>query len=464
LAKLHAARCPTCGANIQVPPHAQSITCRYCSNVITVQHQKPPPMQMHGVPSTTLYIDPEEIAKAGRKVGCIIASAIGLSILAPLVIGVIVWGAGRAKSKVRPFPAECAYSETIELSGDWTGTGPVIAKAEHGCKIRITNAKLKAPSLIDASTSNVEITLENVTLETTSAAIKGDSNLKVHLVNTTITSGDAAIKAGHNLTFDATASKVSGKKAALDMEANAKIALKNASELTSEGTAVKTKSSLVFDAEGGKIDGAEGAIVATSGAKITGKNVIFSSKAGETMHFTSSTTLDLTDGAITSTGESAIQSDGGDYTFAGTKIQGTSAISGGNGLKLKATKKAAMVGTSGDGIELTSNGNVVLTDATVDGARAGIKSTLNLKMKTSQGARIAGKSGGIATGHNFELDATNTTIDGGSAAGLSFDANAKVTLQQGALKGTPALKSTYKPGTLALDGTKVEGEQQLAKR
>jgi hypothetical protein len=308
LAKLHAARCPSCGANIQVPPHAHSIQCRYCANVITVQHQKPPPMaQMPGIPTTTLYIDPEEIARAGSRVGCIIMGAIGAIVLLPVLIGVIAWGGGQMKSKVRPFPAECAHSETIELSGDWTGTGPVIAKADHGCKIHISHAKLKAPTLVKTNTSNVEITLEDVTLETTDSAIQGNANLKIHLINATITSaGDTAIKVGHNLQLDATASKISGKKAALDMEANAKLTFKNATELTSEGTAIKTKSGLSIDAEGGKIDGGDGAIVATSGAKIGAKNVIFSSK-GETLRFTSGATLDLTDGAITSRHAKVIQ-------------------------------------------------------------------------------------------------------------------------------------------------------------
>ena len=113
---------------------------------------------------------------------------------------------------------------------------------------------------------------------------------------------------------------------------------------------------------------------------------------------------------------------------------------------------------------MTSNGNLVFVDATVEGARAAIKSTLNLKVKPSQGARLTGKSGGIATGHNFELDGNGATIDGGTGPGLLFDANGRITLQQGVLKGTPAFRTTYKPQVLTLDGTKVEGEQQIQKR
>lgn len=424
-------------------------------------------MHMHGIPSTTLYIDPEEIAKAGRRVATIVMVAVGLSVVLPLVIGLVIWGSGRVKSSVKPFPAECAFGETVELSGDWSGTGPVIAKAEHGCKIHITNAKLKAPTLIKANTSNVEITLQNVTLETTDTAIQGDSNTKLHLLNTTITSsGDIAIKTGHNLEMDASASKITAKKAVLDTQANAKLAFKNATELSTDGVAIKTSSGLVLDVEGGKIDGGEGAIVATSGAKLTAKNVIFSSKTGETMKVTSSMTLDATDGAITSNGESAIECDGGDLSFAGTKVQGTtSAITGNNGLKLKATKKAAFVATGGDALVLTSNGNITLTDASLEGSRRGIKATVNTKLKPTQGARITGKNGGVSTGHNLEVDATNATIDGGTGPGIELEgANAKIQMQGGVLKGTPALKGTYKPQVLTLEGTRIEGEQQIPKR
>ena len=420
---------------------------------------------MAGIPSTTLYIDPEEIAKAGRRVGCIIAGAIGVMVLLPAIIGVIAWGGGHVKSKVRPFPAECGHSEEIELSGDWTGTGPVIAKADYGCKIHISNAKLKAPTLIKTSSAGVEITLENVTLETTETAIQGDSNLKVRLVNTTITStGDVAIKLGHNPVLDATASKINGKKAALDLEPNGKLTFKNGTEIRSEGIGIKTKSGMNIDAEGGRIEGGESAITATSGTKITAKNLVIDSK-GETLRFTSGTMLDLTDGAITSSGESAIESDGGDFTLAGTKVQGVaSAISGKNGLKLKASKKAALVATTGDCLDLTSNGKITLSDASLEGARYAIKSTVNLELKLSQGARITGKKGGVSTDSNLDIDATGATIDGGNGPGIDFDSGGKIQMQQGTLKGTPAIKTTYKPNTLSLDGTKVEGEQQIPKR
>lgn len=466
LAKLHAARCPSCGANIQVPPHAHSITCRYCSNVITVAHQKPPPTVTQGVPSTTLYIDPEEIARAGRRFGCIIAGAVGVMVLLPAILGIVAWSGGWLKSKVKPFPAECDHNETIELSGDWTGTGPVVARVEPGCKIHITNAKLKAPALMRTSATNVELTLEDVTLETTGPAIEGGSNLAVRLANTTITSSaDAAIKAGHNLALEASASKITGRTTALDVEANPKLTFENATELTSsDGVAIKTKSGMSIDMDGGKIQGARGAILATSGTKITAKSVIFDSKA-ETLRFTSGTRLDLTDGAITSSGESAITCDGGHFTFAGTKIHGVSnAIQAKNGLELKATKKAALVSTISDAVELTSNATITLVDASIDGARNAIKSTVNTKVKLSQGARVIGRKGGIVADSNLEVDATGATIDGGSGPGLDFDSGAKIQMQGGALAGSPAIKASYKPSSLTLDGTNIEGEQQIPKR
>ena len=47
---------------------------------------------------------------------------------------------------------------------------------------------------------------------------------------------------------------------------------------------------------------------------------------------------------------------------------------------------------------------------------------------------------------------------------VQFDANGKIQMQQGGLKGTPALKTAHRPITIAFEGTKVEGEQQVSKR
>lgn len=491
MAKLRAARCPTCGANLQIPPNAPHVTCRYCGNLITIEHKKPPPMQlqmqMQGVPSRTLYIDPEEAARAGRSVGCMIMGITLVTVLLPLTIGLGPMVVGRIKRAIRPFPAECGVNEQIELSGDFSGTGPVIASAGVNCKILIKKSHLKGSTLLKTSASNVEVTLVDTTVETTEGLVdsgsnmkvsitggtvksggtvlSGDSNLKVTLENTTIEStGDTAIKTGYNLKLSATNAKIIGKKAALDTKANADLTLKKGSEIASAaGTALKTESGLKMDAEGGKIEGGEGAIVATSGAKITAQGTAFSAKE-KALAFSSGADLDLRDGSITSQKDAAIECDGGHFTLTGTKVQGASSgIEAKNGVDLRATKKASIVSTGGDAIVLTSNGELTFDDASAEGARRALKSTVNTKLKLRPGARFSGKRGGVYAESNLELESTGATIEGGSGAAIETGYNAKVVLQDGVVKGSPALSFSGRPQVLTIDGTRVDGDKKIGR-
>src|SRR5262249_4756996 len=176
---------------------------------------------------------------------------------------------------------------------------------------------------------------------------------------------------------------------------------------------------------------------------------------------TSGLKLDFTEGSITSTAEPAIVSDGGELTLNNTKIQGTDAMQAKNGVKLKASKKTRIIGTTGFGIVATSNSDITLNDASVEAATKAFKGSVNTKMKLAAGARLAGKRGGIETEGNFELDATGATIEGGSGPALMTGYNARIAFRQGALKGNPAIQTERKPSSLELDGTKVEGEQKI---
>jgi hypothetical protein len=493
VAKLLAKRCPTCGANISFPPNVHHVPCRYCGNVIHVEHKKPPP-EFHpfgtpgGIPTTTLYVDPDEIARAGRQVGLIITVVTLGTVLLPVLIFAIPAGLKLAKKSARPYPIECGINETVEVSGNWEGTGPVIANAGVNCKVKISKAKLKAKTLLgQSSPANVSIVLEDVTLETTDVALKATNNLKVEvkggsikspanaivsesnlaltLENTTIEStGETALKAAYNLKLDATNAKLVGKKAGLDADANADLSLKQGSELrSSEGVALKTKSGLKIEAEGGKLEGAEGAIVATSGAKIQAKGTTFASK-GTALTFTSGTDLDLDGGSVIGQSEPAIECDGGDLTFAGTKVQGTTGIAGKVNLKLKATKKALIVGTSADGVEVTSNGELTMTDARLEGARAAFKSGVNTKAKLGQGAQLVGKRGGLLAESNLVIESSGATIEGGSGPGIDAGGNARINFEQGNLKGAPAITADRRPYVWNANGTKIEGEQKIPAR
>lgn len=455
VAKLIAAKCPTCGAALPVPPGAHHVQCRYCGNAITVEVRKGPPMQPPfgapgGMPSRTLYLDPEAVAAAGKGIATAVIVVVALPILLTVIGGVVAFTTVRGASPVgfgglrtASYPGSCAVNETIELTGDWQGTGPVITEAATNCKIRIKNAKLKAPRLLQTNGANVEITLENVTLETTEAAIVpgintkvrvtgggltsgaeviggNGTNLDVTLTNTSLVSRAAtALAGGTNLKLDATGSKIQGTRAAIETESNAKLKLK-ATELVAEGPAVKAKSSCGIDAQGG---------------------------------------------ALTSSGDPAVEVESNpSLAFEGTKVQGRdAAIAATSSVKLRISKKASLVATGGPGVEVSSSFDLDVTDATIQGARSAVKATSSAKVKLREGAKLSGQQGGVVAESSLDVDATNATIEGGKAAGIQGTSNAKIELHGGVVRGTPALSFTHKPSSFELDGVKVEGDQRLGR-
>jgi hypothetical protein len=488
--------CPSCGASLPVPPGVPQITCRYCQNVIHVEHRKPPPeVRPFGapgaIPSRTLYIDPNAAAKAGKGIGCIILFGVLIPIVLPIAIGVGPWAVRSCKGALKPFPVTCGNNEEVEVSGNWEGAGPIVTTVGHNCKLHIKNSKLKGSLLIKTDASNLELTLENVTIETTGTMVKSGSNVKAKIHGSTLTAAGTvfdsdsnlellelenstiestagvAFKTKHNVKIHADNSKIRGKKIAIDNDSGLEVTMQKGSEITSsEGIAVKTSSGFKLEAEGGKIEGAEGAIVASSSTKIESKGLVLASSKASAITTTSGLKLDFTDGSITSLAEPAIVSDGGELTLVNVKVQGVEAgLSGKNGLKLKASKKTRIVSTAGYGILATSNSDINVNDAAIEGALKAFKGTVNTKMKLAQGTRLAGKRGGIESDSNFELDATGATIEGGAGPGiLGTGSNARIAFRQGALKGTPALQMERKPSSLDLDGTRVDGEQKLPAR
>jgi hypothetical protein len=463
-----------------VPPGVPQTQCRYCGHIIHVEHRKPPPNVAQFAPHT-VYIDPNA-AKAARSVGLIIAICALLPILIPIAIGVVPW----MMRKMKSYPVACATNEEIELSGDFTSAGPIITSAGHNCKVHIKNAKLKGSTLVKTDIFNMEITLDNVTLETSDTAIHSGANLKVKLHGSTLTSptsvidsdtnleidledstleskNAAALKSKNNLKVRMTNGKIRGKKAGIDTDSNLQLTMKKASEVTSsEGPAVKATSSFKLEAEGGKIDGG---IVATSSVDITGSGLTITSKE-KAIEASSSLKIDLSDSSITSLTGEAIEVDSSvDLTLANTKVQGASeAIVAKSNAKIKASKKTRIIALAGNGILTTSNSELTLNDASIEAGAKAFKGTVNDKVKLLAGSRLAGKKGAIEAEGNSEIDATGAVIDGGVGPGIVAGYNARISLKQGSLKGTPAIQLDRKPTSLELAGTAVTGEQKIAPR
>ena len=89
---------------------------------------------------------------------------------------------------------------------------------------------------------------------------------------------------------------------------------------------------------------------------------------------------------------------------------------------------------------------------------------MNNKFKLGQGARMAGKKGGIDVESNVEVEATGATLDGGSGPALFAKYNGRIAFKQGIIKGAPALQFERKPSSLELDGTRIEGDQKIPAR
>ena len=485
--KVFSAKCPTCGANLPVPPGVPQVVCRYCQNVIHVEHRKPPPeVRPFGapgaVPSRTLYVDPEAAARAGRNIGCFIL----VVVLVPLLIPFLIWLGPRTVRAIKPFPVACGTNETVEVSGNFETAGPIVKSVGVNCKLHIKDSKLKGSSLLPAGNSNLELTLENVTIETTDVMVHSGSNVKVKAIDSTLTSaatvfegesnmqldverttieskGNIAIKAKNNLKLRMDGGKVRGKKAGIDADANFTLTMKKGSEISSsDGAAVKTESSFKLDAEGGKIDGG---LVVTSGADIAATGVTLTSK-DKAISASSSLKVEWTEGSITSLADTAIDGDSSmKLTLVGTKVQGaTNAIDCQSSSTINASKKTRIVGLQGNGVTTSSSTEVVLSDAAIEAGAKAFKGTSNDKIQLGQGSRMAGKRGGIEVEGNLSVEATGATLEGGSGPALDAGYNARVSFKSGVIKGVPALTFDRKPMSLELDGTRVEGEQRVPAR
>lgn len=450
--KVVPSKCPTCGASLPVPLGAQQVTCRYCQAVIQIEHKRPPPQVIPfgvpgGMPSRTLYLDPkiaEQMAKAGKGIGCFVA----LMTLLPIVIVAGVAGGPSifraTRGSVRPFPIACSLNEELTLSGNYEGQGPLVTSAGHNCKLHIKDAKLKGSSLVDTESYNAEITLENVTIETTDVAIHTGSNLKLRLVNSSIVSAKDVIDTDSNLELTVEGSTLESKNAAV----------------------LKTTSNAKVKLDGAKLRGKEAAFDTESGFKLTMKQGSeVSATGGPAIKTTSGFDLEAEDGTITSASDVAIETDSNaELTFTNTTVQGTEGIKATSNTKLKAKNKTRIIGLTSFAMTTGGNSVIELTEASLEGGGWALQTDSNAKLKLGKGASVVGKKGGVELNSNGEIDATFAVLDGGSGPGIATRSNQRISFKNGKLSGNPALKLMNRPLVLDLDGTQVVGARVVPTR
>jgi hypothetical protein len=456
------------------------LVCRFC------QAPLPPPQQVAPFGGVNNFGAPGPInvvvgdGRAAARGGAVLLIFILASVFIPLIIAFGAAFGGGCLHMIHPYPIACDVNEDISISGDYTGTTPVVKEIGANCKITIKNAHIKAPAFATIDTSNAEITFENVTMETTgdamfaegnnthfiikgstltaaNAMFEGGSNVDIKLENSTLKSTNGVVmKPGSNAALHFSNSKAIGKKA-IDADSNMNLVLDGNSELTgTDGIAIKAGSSAKIDVTTGKITGG---MTADSSFSIKGSGLTVTSAKEHAVATTSSLAIDLTDSNITSTGGNAVECETNPtITLSNTTLQGATGIQTTSNMRLKAQKKSKIVGTIGFGISQTSNANIRLSDAsTISGAVLGVKSTSNITFDLHT-ATITGKTGAIVGTSSVDITMAETTIDGGAGPGISVSEGSLIA-PGCTIKGNPALGYETKPRTFEIGGAKILGPQ-----
>lgn len=447
MARLHAAKCPTCGAGLNVDPGALRVVCRYCQNVITIEKRTPPPTAAPigvpgGVPSTTLYLDPKAIQRASSTFTAVIVAATLIPALIPVFIFLVGPAVRHVKSSVRPFPAACEGNEKLELSGDFDGPGPAITSVGVNCKITISKSKIKASSLVDESAANFELTITDSTIETTGPLVKAGTNTKLRVKGGALKSGGpVVVTSGYNL----------------------EVRLEDTALESSSDVAIQSPS-LLLESKNATVRGKKSALDVENNAKVHAEATTFEA-TGPAFVFESNPKVDMTGGSVISKTGRAIEGEVNvELTMSGTKVRGaTDAVRAKTNFRLKASDKASFVAGSGDAFALGVNANLSFDDATVDATRAAIAGDSNMVLKLASGARLTGKKGGVSAA-SLELESNGATIEGGAGAGIDVRGSSKIDLRQGAVTGNPALTFSRKPTTFELEGTRIVGAKVIPDR
>jgi hypothetical protein len=466
--------------------------------MIHVELGKPPP-NVHpfgapgGMPSTTLYLDPA-MQRAGAGVGVLVLVMVLLPLAIAVVGGVATWALSAAKDAkkaaagvLRPFPATCDDENSeLELSGNYEGDGPLVEVTTSHCTIRIKGSRLKGTTLVKGRPSELDIRLEDVTVETTETLLDGRRNtrlyvkggklsapatvlagagLDVELDGATLESTDgSAIRDESSLALKATNATIRGKTTAIEGGNGTKIVLRGATTVVSDDIAIQG-TSLDLDAQGGKIEGIEAAIVDSLTPNIKTRDTVIIAK--ERAIVVKRGRLSFTGGSVTSLASVAIANESPSTTeiaLAGATVKGVEAAVGGeHNMKIRATKKARLIATSGNAVDAGGHLEMNLDDATVEAAAIGVKAGMHAKLRLTNGSSIKGARAGVHAENNLTLDMRDATIEGGSGHAVKATFNARITAT-GTLRGKPAIELSRQPISLDLSAARVDGEQIVPRR
>lgn len=486
--QLKAQRCPVCSAPLEaLAPAATSITCRYCGNVIAVEHRKPTAAEtragfQQGRPPT-LYVHTG--GGGGKAVGCFVAGMIFFTVVLPLGAA---FGGGcvrMVKNSVKPFPATCSVNEELHLSGkDWKDKGPAI-NAGTNCKIWVEGGKFGGDAFFVGKGSNVELHLENVEVVVTGTAIVADHNMKLFAKNSKIEGGQFAMKAEGNVELELEGGTFTGGKAALSLgsnpkveaagtafvskengivvSSNAKIDLKNKARIDAGKTGVVSESSLEFSQEDGILKAKTIGIKTTSNGKLNLSGVDLSTAANAIVADSSA--------RITLTNTKLLASEIGVQTGSSStiEVEGGTLVGKTAAVRVDSSVKVRFKGTTvqSDGVVVdarSGNSEVTAEGAKMTGGEAVVLAKTNTKLRLTKKSEARARDGLLAES-NTEVACEDSTIEASTGIAIRVETNGNVKLTSGCkvtgkrrgLEGGTNLTLSVSQASIASDGIGVKG-------
>lgn len=408
--------CPNCGAPMELPPvGTPELTCQYCGHVARFDWTKPPYASSGKSRSPVLPM----LVLAGGVALTGVVSTVFLSSNLKTAGVALAEGAGVALGAAQNFPMTCGMNQELSIVGrKFEGTGTLIT-GDINCKIKIKDSTLKGDIVVLAK-NLVEVTIENSTLEGKQTAVKLEMNSKLDAKKQTVLKAEeTGVEAGINAQVSLEDSSIEGGEVGIKADSNFKLR-----------------------ANKSKVSGKEYGIKAENNFELEGKE------------------LTLSGGRVALDGEVNLKAD-----LRGGVLEGGEAgihMSGPNAsVKMS---RGARISARESALKTSSNLELHMEDALIDGGEIGIETEVNPKLTLGPKARIHGKKIAVKAGVNLELDMRSATLES-EAVAVCAPFNVEIGARESVIKGgVDAFRFQRKPNELELTATTVTGAQQFNAR
>ncbi len=414
MAKVLQKKCPTCGAPLPLKKGVSDVTCTYCGNAIHIEWNKSAPAQ---VDPRTLYVAPTSSAAP-----LIIGIAVTMLIAAGSAVAIFVAGPAKqvqeqvqqamaavprigGEAEVTQFPATCAMNQKLTIKGQkFKGKGPLIVGAIN-CKIEIVDSNLESDVIVEAK-NLTEVTVVRSQLNGSKAAVQMDMNAKLFVKEKSkLVGGESAVVSGVNGEVRLDDSEVEGKESAIRGAVNFHLV-----------------------AAGSKLRGKEAALVGDSNLNVELRD---SELIGERVALAAEGNLELQmrGGTIRAT-EAAVRADSYNPHL---KLS--------HGAKLVAKETA---------LETEGNLELSMDGASIEGGEVGVSSGVNAKLDLRGKSSIKGKKAAVKLTTNSVVKLRDSKLEA-SELGLCAGINGELEARNSTISGSPAISYRRKPRKFEID-------------